>query len=288
MTLKHRWVSEEPHIPFDYEVIYEDSGIIVIDKPHFLATTPRGMWYRETALIRLREQFGEPDIVPAHRLDRSTAGIVVFTRKPRMRRTYQMLFQKHQTTKVYECLAPSKPVVRPQYGTIERLNPPAVFPLLRRSTIRKDRGRLQAYEEPGEPNAQTLVELGDPFEDSWMRVGMSDELTHRPTITSDGSQLSYESRESEHQERGMHFSGRVLPCRTRRYVLHPKTGKTHQLRVHMNSLGLPIIGDELYPRILNRAYDDFSQPLQLIARSLSFIDPVSKEKRLFESRMKLG
>ncbi len=63
----------EPHIPFEYEVLYEDERIIVIDKPHFLATTPRGMWYRETALIRLRERCGEPDIVPAHRLDRPTA-----------------------------------------------------------------------------------------------------------------------------------------------------------------------------------------------------------------------
>ena len=58
----HRWVSEEPHIPFDIDVVYEDAGIIVIDKPHFLATTPRGMWYRQTALIRLREMFDEPRI----------------------------------------------------------------------------------------------------------------------------------------------------------------------------------------------------------------------------------
>ena len=71
---RHRYVLEEPHIPFECEVLYENDAIIVVDKPHFLATTPRGMWYRETALIRLREQYGEPDIVPAHRLDRLTAG----------------------------------------------------------------------------------------------------------------------------------------------------------------------------------------------------------------------
>lgn len=63
---RHRYVLEEPHIPFEYGVLYENDAIIVVDKPHFLATTPRGMWYRETALIRLREQYGEPDIVPAH------------------------------------------------------------------------------------------------------------------------------------------------------------------------------------------------------------------------------
>ena len=73
---------EEPHIPFEYEVLYEDENIIVIDKPHFLATTPRGMWYRETALVRLCERYDEPNITPAHRLDRLTAGVVVFVRNP--------------------------------------------------------------------------------------------------------------------------------------------------------------------------------------------------------------
>lgn len=79
---RHRWVIEEPHIPFDLTVVYENERIIVVDKPHFLATTPRGMWYRETALVRLRERYGEPNITPAHRLDRPTAGIVVFVRDP--------------------------------------------------------------------------------------------------------------------------------------------------------------------------------------------------------------
>ena len=90
---RHRYVLEEPRIPVECEVLYENDAIIVVDKPHFLATTPRGMWYRETALIRLREQYGEPDIVPAHRLDRLTAGIVVFVRKPELRGAYQMLFE---------------------------------------------------------------------------------------------------------------------------------------------------------------------------------------------------
>ena len=58
------------------DVLYEDERIIVVDKPHFLATMPRGMWYRQTALIRLRERLGEPDITPAHRLDRVTAGVI--------------------------------------------------------------------------------------------------------------------------------------------------------------------------------------------------------------------
>ena len=73
-----------------------------------------------------------------------------------------------------------------------------------------------------------------------------------------------------------------------RYVLHPQTGKTHQLRVHMNALGLPILGDDFYPRIEQRAYDDFSQPLELVARVLEFRDPLTGELRRFVSRVPLG
>ena len=105
---------EEPHIPFEYEVLYEDENIIVVDKPHFLATTPRGMWYRETALVRLCERYDEPNITPAHRLDRLTAGVVVFVRNPSARGAYQMLFQNRKTVKTYECLAPLAPTQRPR------------------------------------------------------------------------------------------------------------------------------------------------------------------------------
>lgn len=196
---RHRYVLEEPRIPFECEVLYENDAIIVVDKPHFLATTPRGMWYRETALIRLREQYGEPDIVPAHRLDRLTAGIVVFVRKPELRGAYQMLFQNHKTIKTYECLAPLAPEQHPQYGTIVRIDRHQPFPAIRASHICKDRGRLQAYEIPETINAQTLIERG-----STVRC----------------------------------IDGRAYV----NYVLHPKTGKTHQLRVHMNSLGLPGFG----------------------------------------------
>lgn len=236
---------DEPEVPFELTILYQDANIIVVDKPHFLATTPRGMWYRQTALVRLRKHFKEPQITPAHRLDRLTAGVVLFVRNPELRGAYQMLFQEHRVTKVYECLAPAKPIIRPKTGTIERLNPPAVFPLKRRSHIVKDRGRLQAYEIPGNVNAETVIEL----------VAMD---------------------------------GNIASQGDRRYVLHPKTGKTHQLRVHMNSLGLPIKGDDLYPEILEPDYADFSEPLQLVARSMSFIDPVTGEPRTFTSQVTLG
>lgn len=243
--MPHGYVLDEPEVPFELMVLYEDDNIIVVDKPHFLATTPRGMWYRQTALVRLRERFGEEQITPAHRLDRLTAGVVLFVRNPARRRDYQMLFQEHRVEKIYECLAPALPIIRPKTGTIERLAPPSSFPLRRRSHIVKVPGRLQAYEVPDVANAETVIDLGQT----------------KGTIAARGY---------------------------RRYMLHPRTGKTHQLRVHMNSLGLPIKGDDLYPEIMEPDYADFSNPLQLVARSMSFVDPVSHEPRTFVSRVPLG
>lgn len=277
----HRYVTDEPHIPFDLSVLYEDERIIVVDKPHFLATTPRGMWYRETALIRLRERYGDPGIIPAHRLDRLTAGIVVFVRDPAVRGAYQMLFQEHRAVKTYECVAPARPVRRPRYGTIERLEPPRVFPLRRRSRIVKRRGVLQAYEEPGAVNAETVIELGVPG-----GSGMVGGVPGGSGISGGfggfgvpGGLVTASARDSAVPPPG---------CAVRAYTLHPRTGKTHQLRVHMNSLGLPILGDDFYPRIIERAYDDFSQPLELVARRLSFTDPITHEPREFVSRVPLG
>ena len=235
----HRIVLEEPHIPFEPRVIYEDRRIIVIDKPHFLATMPRGMWYAGTVLIRMRQQYGEPDIIPAHRLDRATAGVLVLVRDPAARRAYQMLFQEHRVRKVYQCLAPVRPILHPRTGTVQHLDPPRVFPLERRSRVIKRRGILQAWEERGPVNAITRVEL---------TAGQGCLAT---------------------------------------YTLYPQTGKTHQLRVHMNALGLPIVGDDLYPRIQTRAYDDFSRPLQLVARRLEFTDPFTGVERIFTSSVPL-
>ena len=235
----HRIVLEEPQIPFEPKVIYEDRRIIVVDKPHFLATMPRGMWYEGTVLIRMRQQYGEPDIVPAHRLDRATAGVLVLVRDPAARRAYQMLFQEHRVRKVYQCLAPVRPILHPRTGTVQHLDPPRVFPLERRSRVIKRRGILQAWEERGPVNAITRVEL----------------------TACQGCLATY--------------------------TLYPQTGKTHQLRVHMNALGLPIVGDDLYPRIQTRAYDDFSRPLQLVARRLEFTDPFTGVERIFTSSVPL-
>jgi tRNA pseudouridine32 synthase/23S rRNA pseudouridine746 synthase len=73
-----------------------------------------------------------------------------------------------------------------------------------------------------------------------------------------------------------------------RYRLQPTTGRTHQLRVHCGALGMPIAGDRMYPTLLPARTDDPTQPLQLLARSLTFVDPITGEPRQFESTRSLS
>lgn len=250
----HRWVLDEPVIPADLPILYEDQAIIAVDKPHFLPTMPRGMWYKSTAVMTMRERTGNDSLIPAHRLDRMTAGVLILVKEPQYRKMYQMLFQSRQVHKTYQCLAPIRPASRPRLGLVGHVwsrkgedNNLSVdvtdlsFPLLRSSHITKKRGILQAYEEAEAINAVSLI-----------------------TISS-------------------HQSSHVLNKGLRAYTLHPLTGKTHQLRVHMTSLGLPIDGDNWYPQVEERAYDDFSRPLQLIAREISFTDPVTGQERIIRS-----
>jgi tRNA pseudouridine32 synthase/23S rRNA pseudouridine746 synthase len=217
----YRELREEVPVPFDMPVLYSDENIVVVDKPHFLATMPRGRHVAQTATVRLRRELDLPELSPAHRLDRLTAGVLVFTTRREVRGAYQTMFAQGQVEKTYLARA--------------GVEPGQEFPRTLRSLIMKRRGQLQAVEETGEPNAETLIEhLGDGL-----------------------------------------------------YRLTPRTGRTHQLRVHMASLGLPIIGDPLYPDVVEVAPDDFSTALQLLAYSLEFDDPVSGERRAFVSRRSL-
>ena len=212
----------EPVVPFPVEVLYRDERIVVADKPHFLATTPRGSHATETALARLRRDLGLPRLSPAHRLDRVTAGVVLFVADPASRGAYQGLFERREAVKTYEAIAPYDPAV--------------ALPTTVRNRLVKDHGRLDAYEVPGEPNAESRIELLEA------RDGLG------------------------------------------RYRLSPRTGRTHQLRVHMNGLGLPILGDPIYPALLpEQDPEDYRRPLQLLARSLEFTDPVDGTPRRFVS-----
>jgi tRNA pseudouridine32 synthase/23S rRNA pseudouridine746 synthase len=213
----YRELREEVPVPFDMPILYRDDDIVVVDKPHFLATMPRGRHVAQTALVRLRRELDLPELSPAHRLDRLTAGVLLFTARREVRGAYQTMFARGQVRKTYLARADGAP--------------PARLPTVVRSRIIKRRGQLQAVEEPGEPNAETLVE---------------------------------------------HLGGD-------RYRLTPRSGRTHQLRVHMNSLGLPLLGDPLYPRVLDVPADDFSRPLQLLAQRLEFEDPINVRRQTFSS-----
>ncbi|GAB2684951.1 RluA family pseudouridine synthase [Saccharopolyspora gloriosae] len=215
----------ETPVPFELDVLHRDEHLLVVDKPHFLATTPRGGHVAETALVRLRRALDLPELSPAHRLDRMTAGLVLFTVHEAARREYQLLFQNRAVRKEYEAIAHHAPE-------------PAV-PDVVRSRIVKERGVLQAQEVPGPVNAETRVE---PVE-------------RRGTAV--------------------------------RYRLLPTTGRTHQLRVHLASVGAPIVGDDLYPVVRDRAPDDFADPLRLLAKALRFTDPITGAPRHFESRREL-
>lgn len=228
----HRERAPEPVVPFPVEVVHHDAHLVVVDKPHFLATTPRGSHITETALARLRRELDLPALSPAHRLDRLTAGLVLFTVRPQERGAYQSLFARREVHKEYEAVAPHRDCL--------------ALPRTVCSRIVKERGTVAAYECPGEPNARTRVEL----------------LDQRPGAGAAGGGLG-------------------------RYRLLPSTGRTHQLRVHMNSLGLPLLGDPLYPQVTDPAPDDYRRPLQLLARALEFTDPLTGRAHRFESRRTL-
>jgi tRNA pseudouridine32 synthase / 23S rRNA pseudouridine746 synthase len=225
----YRELENETPIAFSESIIYQDEHLLIADKPHFLPVVPAGRFLRETLLVRLRSQ-GQPDsLTPVHRLDRETAGLVLFSRNPETRGDYTALFRERKVKKVYEALArtPSKS---------EGLD----FPLTRKSRIATGEPFFRVQEVSGRPNAESVIEL----------IGIEDEVA--------------------------------------RFQLRSLTGKKHQLRVHMAAVGLPIVNDRLYPDNAfvphaDRA-DDFAKPLKLLAKSVTFTDPVTGEERFFESR----
>lgn len=219
----------EPRVPFEIDVLHQDEQLVVVDKPHFLAVTPGGRHLHETVLVRLKKRLGIDALTPMHRLDRETAGVMLFVVQPAMRHAYHSLLKERRVLKVYEAIAPWRVDL--------------ALPLVCRDRMEPHDGDdfMQMRVVAGEPNAETRVELIG-------RVG--DSLAH--------------------------------------YRLTPHTGRKHQLRVHMNGLGLPIVGDRIYPRLSPEpppgTAPDYSQPLQLLAREIGFVDPVTGEARHFISR----
>jgi tRNA pseudouridine32 synthase/23S rRNA pseudouridine746 synthase len=238
-----REVEDEPGIPFTESLVHVDEHLVVADKPHFLPVTPTGRFVRETLLARLVDRLANPDLVPLHRIDRGTAGLVLFSARRESRSEYQALFRTGRVRKLYEAIA--TPLAELQ------------LPYSRQSRIVRGTPFFRMCEEQGEANAVTVIESLE-----WLDAA------------------------------------RDLP--RARYRLRPETGRKHQLRVHMAALGAPIDNDPLYPELDASALpnarvpgdwrsplEDYSRPLQLLARALSFQDPLSGKLRHFESTLRL-
>ena len=222
----YRELERETPIPFQEQILFEDEHLVVVDKPHFLPMTPGGRFVQETLLTRLKKKLDCAELTPIHRLDRETAGVVIFSRRQASRGAYQTLFQRREIHKVYEALAP-------------RLQG-RDFPFTYRSRMVDGDKFFIMREEAGEPNSETIID-----------------------VIEERGDLSL-------------------------YRLQPHTGRKHQLRVHLAALGIPIVNDAFYPVALSCKEDDMSQPLQLLARAIAFVDPLTGEQRRFESQRKLA
>ena len=246
-----RELADEPQLPSDMPVLYEDEHVLAIDKPHFLPTTPRGSYIAQTALTKLRVREQNPLLIPIHRLDRPTAGVLLFAKTVDARRPFQMMFQHRQVSKTYRAVAPvpADAAAAEQALSAEGLQV--------RSHIQKIRDQLQVQQlseqecaaQGVEPNTLTTVKILRTFTPSAQAV---EGWRAEPTL-------------NEKREWTL-------------YDLAPHTGKTHQLRAHLNLLGSPILGDVLYPQVLPDAPDRPEYPLQLLAYSLHFEHPITGEQ----------
>lgn len=217
----YRFLDNEVHIPFKEEILFENEHFIAVDKPHFLTISPTGKYVQETLLVRLKKQMQNPNLTPIHRLDRETAGLVLFSKCPETRGIYQQLFAERQVSKLYHAIAPFQANLQ--------------FP----------------------QSVHLRMEKGQPFYTMQIVAGEINSSTEIDLI--------------EHN------------FKWAKYQLKPETGKQHQLRVHLNYLNIPIKNDPFYPEVSHKNDTDFTQPLQLLAKELTFIDPISHQKMHFIS-----
>jgi len=218
----YREVDSEPSIPFEETILFQDQHIVVAYKPHFLAVTPGGIYVNECLQNRLQRSTGIKALQALHRLDRVTAGLVMFSVNPSSRHRYHHLFETRQIHKTYQAIA------KISHG--EKL-------LAQEWDIKN---RIVQ----GEPRFRMQVTKGEANSHSVIRC-LQQSIQHAL------------------------------------FELNPVTGKTHQLRVHMQELGWPILNDKYYPKLQPLSADNYSAPLQLLAKELQFVDPITQQPRSF-------
>ncbi len=148
-----REVADEPRVPFAETVLHADAHLVVACKPHFLPVAPTGAWVRETLLTRLVQRFDNPALVPLHRIDRDTAGLVLFSADPASRGRYQALFRERRIRKEYEAVAPPLPGL--------------AFPYVHRSRLERGEPFFRMREAPGEANSETVIDVIARGDDTW-------------------------------------------------------------------------------------------------------------------------
>ena len=218
----YREVENEPIIPFEESILFQDEHILVAYKPHFLPVVPGGKYVNECLQNRLRQSTGIETLQAIHRLDRVTAGLVIFSVDPNTRHRYHHLFETRQIDKTYQAIA--------QINSRENLIGHE-WEVKNRIVQSKPKFRMCITE--GEINSHSVIRC----------LQQSDE--------------------------------KAL------FELDPVTGKTHQLRLHMQTLGWPILNDKYYPQLQPLSSDNYSTPLQLLAKKIEFIDPVTLQQRSF-------
>ncbi|WP_054114207.1 pseudouridine synthase [Marinagarivorans algicola] len=220
----YREVENEPIIPFKEAVIFQDQHLLIAYKPHFLAVTPGGAYINECLQNRLRCSTGIADLQALHRLDRVTAGLVMFSVNPATRHLYHHLFEARNIHKTYQAIA----------------------------NVRTTEGLTGQQWEIKNHIAQASPKF---------RMGITEGPANSHSIIRCLQQCTKTQKAL--------------------FELSPITGKTHQLRLHMQTLGWPILNDKYYPKLQPQSADNYATPLQLLAKSLKFIDPVTEQPRHF-------
>ncbi|AVO60330.1 pseudouridine synthase [Pseudomonas chlororaphis] len=152
-----REVPDEKVIPVQESILYVDEHLVVADKPHFLPVTPAGEYVEQTLLRRLIRSLDNPHLVPLHRIDRHTAGLVLFSANPQSRSAYQSLFPTRRIDKRYEAIAPALPGLE--------------FPRVHKSRLVDGEPFFRMQEGPGTPNTETALEVREKNGDLW-RYGL--------------------------------------------------------------------------------------------------------------------